>query len=157
MKIWELIWNLSTSAIHCTHTWALSLMTYCVYLCHLLISICISSSHSGNILERLDLQLCDVWLLAFVYCTTLGWCSGMWNRRGHHTADATSQTIPTILHLIKIFILNFTWFFCKHHPGKFAPSGTGGSLYITEYQETCLFNRNKFNSVKSYKMNIVQK
>lgn len=132
-------------------------MTHCLYGCHFLISIYISSLHSGNILERLDLQLSGALRPAFVYCTTLGWCSGMQNRRGRHTVEAIAQTIPTILHSTQIFILNFAWCLYKHIPGKLAPSGTGALLYMAEYQETCSFDRNKFNSVKSYKMNIVQK
>lgn len=130
----KLTWILKASAIHYIHTLSPCLITHCVYFCHFLISIYISSSHSGNILERIDLQLCDALLLTFVYCTTLGWCSGMQNRRGRHTVEAISQTIPTILHLTQIFILNFTWCLCKHHPGKLAPSGTGGSLYMAEYR-----------------------
>lgn len=83
-------------------------MTHCMNLCHFLISIYISSLHSGNILELLDLQLSGSLQLAFVYCKTPGWCSGMQNRRGHRAVEAISQTVPTSLHLTQIFILNFT-------------------------------------------------
>lgn len=81
-------------------------MAHCLDLCRSLISIYISSLYAGNTLEFSDLQLCGALLRAFVYCTTLGWCSGMQNRRGHHTVEAISETVPAFLRLPQMLILN---------------------------------------------------
>ncbi len=151
---WQLFWYLSYTLF--THLEP-PLLTHSLYWQHFLISIYISSLHSGNILECLDLLLSGALRPAFVYCMTLGQRSGMQNRRERHTGEAISRTIPSILHSTPTFILNFTRCLRKHIPDKLAPSGNGALFYAAEHQETGSFDRNKFNSVKSYKMNIVQK
>lgn len=131
----------STSAIHCIHTLNHCSMTHRLHGCHFLISIYISPLLSGNILQRLDLQLGGALRQAFVYCTTLGQCSGMQNRRGRHTVEAISQTIPVRSPVFKPkFSSSILHDACvntsqanQHH---LAPAHL---LYVAEYQETCSF------------------
>lgn len=136
-----------------THTLSPCLMTRCLYRCHLhLLSASRLLSHGGK--RCLDLQLSGALRPAFVYCTAPGPCSGMRCRRRLSDRPRNFSLSASTFHppVLRDACVNT-------RQAKLAPFGTSACFFsqgrIPE-RHAC-FNRNRFNSVKSYKMNIVQK